>query len=149
MIELHFESTLTASPDAVWDHASRLRGINEELWPMHMSGPQDMRIDSSLPTGTLLLRSVVTLFHVLPLDLHSFVLLRIDDGRGFHEDSRSLSQRRWVHVRTLTPTPTGGCVVRDELAFEPRIPGALAVAIIRTLFTRRHAKLRAKFGSAA
>jgi hypothetical protein len=85
MIELHFESTLAASTDAVWDHASRLRGINEELWPMHMSGPQDMRIDASLPLATPLLRSVVTLFRVLPLDLHTFVLLRIDEGRGFHE----------------------------------------------------------------
>jgi hypothetical protein len=146
MRELTFESTLNASPAAVWEHASQLRGINEELFPLHMSGPQDLRIDGSLPLGVPLLRSVVTVFRVLPIDLHRFVLLRVDDGRGFHEDSTSLSERRWVHIRTLTPTAAGGCIVRDELRFQPRMLASLITALIRSTFTRRHARLRAKFG---
>jgi hypothetical protein len=146
MHELTFESTLIASPQAVWEHASRLRGINEELFPLHMSGPQDMRIDGSLPLGEPLLHSVVTLFRVLPIDVHRFVLLKVDEGRGFHEDSTSLSERRWVHIRTLTPNENGGCIVRDELRFEPRMLASLITAIIRNTFDRRHARLRAKFG---
>ena len=33
------------------------------------------------------------------------------------------SMRTWEHERTLEPTPGGGCVVRDRVRFEPRLPG--------------------------
>jgi ligand-binding SRPBCC domain-containing protein len=138
-------SALRAAPESVWRHAASLRGINQELWPLHMSGPAGATLSSKQPLGKPLFRSVISLLRVVVLDLHEVKLLQVDDGHSFHESSRSLMERRWEHVRTVSAQP-GGCVVSDEIDFEPRIQPALVASVVRWVFERRHAFLRRKFG---
>jgi hypothetical protein len=142
---VRFSSALRAAPDAVWEHARSLDGINEELWPLHLSGPADAVISDQVPLGQPLFRSVLSLLRVIVLDLHEFKLLRVNVGEGFHESSRSLLERRWEHVRSIRPEP-GGCVVTDELEFEPRITPVLIAGLVRRVFQLRHERLRSKFG---
>jgi hypothetical protein len=142
---IRISSALRATPETVWQHAASFEGMNEELWPVHVSGPKGavLRPDSARPEP--LFRGVVSLLRLIVLDLHEFKLLRVSLGEGFHESSRSLLERRWEHVRTITPQP-GGCVISDELEFEPRLLPALVASVVRRVFERRHAFLRRKFG---
>jgi ligand-binding SRPBCC domain-containing protein len=96
--------------------------------------------------GERLFRSWVLLFGVLPIDYDDLTLVAIEPGRGFQERSRMLSMRVWEHDRTLTPDGTG-CVVRDELRLEPRLPGMgpLLEWVVRALFRHRHRRLRRRF----
>jgi hypothetical protein len=57
-----------------------------------------------------------------------------------------LSQRRWVHERTLEAVP-GGCRVTDRIGFEPRLPAAARVflRVFRLFFAHRHRRLGAFF----
>jgi hypothetical protein len=142
---LRISSALRAAPESVWQHASSLQGINEELWPVHMSGPRETVLAPELVRSEPLFHSVVSLMRVFVLDLHEFKLVRVNAGKGFHEKSRSLLERRWEHIRTITPEP-GGCVLSDELEFEPRLLPALMTMLVRRVFERRHAFLRRKFG---
>jgi hypothetical protein len=80
----------------------------------------------------------------VPLDLLVFALVEIRPGVGFHESSRSLLERRWIHRRTLADVP-GGIELMDELEFEPRLAGFLVARVIAHTFTRRHARLRRLF----
>lgn len=145
---LSFTSALAASPEQVWEHASSLAGVNEELWPVHMSGGRSLRIDADTPVGQPLLRSVVSLFGVLPLDVHVLTLAEVWSGRGFRESSYSLLQRRWIHVRRIEAAEGGGSVLHDELRFEPRVLPRVSTHVIRQVFLRRHRRLRRKFGVA-
>jgi ligand-binding SRPBCC domain-containing protein len=142
---IRLSSALRAAPETVWQHASSLRGMNQELWPLHMSGPDWTVLTPELPVGEPLFRSVVSLLRVFVLDFHEFKLVRVNPGQSFHEASRSLLERRWEHVRTITEEP-GGCVVTDELEFEPRLLPLLVAAIVRRVFEHRHAFLRRRFG---
>jgi hypothetical protein len=138
-------SSLRASPDVLWQHASTLRGVNQELWPLHLSGPDDASLTRDVRLDQPVLRSVVSVLGVFVLDLHEFSLVRVSQGEGFHEHSRSLLERRWQHVRTIRKQP-GGCLVTDELEFEPRLFPKLVARVVRRVFEHRHGFLRRRFG---
>lgn len=148
MAAFELASTLDAPAEQVWRHASTFAGINRELWPVHMSGGSELLLSGETATGVVLFRSVLTLLRVVPLDVHSFGLLAVWPGVGFDESSRSLLQRRWRHTRTIEPLRGGGCLVRDQLEFEPRVLPMLVSGLVRRVFDRRHAMLRALFGAA-
>jgi hypothetical protein len=142
---LRISSRLGTDRRSLWAHASSMAGVNAELAPMHMSHPDGAAIAADVPLGVPLFRSLVTLWGFVPLDLHEFALVEIRLGEGFHESSRSLLERRWVHRRNLADVP-GGVELTDELEFEPRLAGFLVARIIAHTFTRRHARLRGLFG---
>jgi len=119
-------------------------GVNAELAPVHMSHPAGAVLGADVPLGQPLFRSLVTLWGLLPLDLHELALVDVRPGEGFHESSRSLLERRWVHRRTLADAPDGMELV-DELEFEPRVLGPLIARIVAATFARRHACLRRLF----
>lgn len=148
MLRLSFVSELVADRAAIWAHATTLDGVNEELAPLHMSGPRGVRLDAGVPTGRPLFRSLVTIARVIPIDLHELTLAHVDEGRGFRETSRSILEARWVHVRTLADMPSGGTILTDELELEPRLFALIVARIVRRVFERRHAVLRRKFGHA-
>lgn len=139
-------SELAADSDRVWSHACSMAGVNAELFPLHMSAPAGARLDASIELGRPLMRSVVTLLHCVPIDVHELCLVAVEPGRHFHERSRSLSERRWEHRRTVEPRPGGGSVVEDELRFEPRLLPWLLERVVVRVFERRHAYLRRRFG---
>jgi len=138
-------SVIPAPSDAVWARVATFDGVNDELRPIvRMTCPQDCRrIDPAVvPLGASWFRSWILLFGVVPFDYDHLRLVAIEPGRGFHEDSTMLSQRRWVHRRVLEPV-AGGTRVADRVEFEPRVPlvGALLVPIFRAVFRHRHRRL--------
>ena len=146
-------SIVPAAPAAVWDRVTTFEGVNDELMPLvRMTCPPAMRrIDpATVPLGRPWFRSWLLLFGFLPFDFDHLRLVAIEPGRGFHEDSTMLSQRRWIHRRTLEPVP-GGTRVVDRIAFEPRIPGsgALLRPVFRAVFRHRHRRLAAYFAHAS
>jgi ligand-binding SRPBCC domain-containing protein len=148
---LRFESRLAAPADDVWAIVSTLPGVNHELMPlMRMTHPPDAPAldDAQVRPGTVLSRSWLLLGGVLPIDRHTLVLDRVHPGEGFDEHSHSWLQRVWLHQRRVR-ADGAGCRVVDEVAFEPRLPGAAAwvTPIVRALFEHRHRRLRARFGA--
>lgn len=141
-------SELRASAEEVWAHATTMAGVNEELAPwVKMSVPHAVRGKTlrDIVLGEEAFVSMLLAGGVLPFDAHHLKLIALEE-RAFVEESWSWLQRRWRHVRTITPTASG-CTVRDKVTFEPRFgPAALVAPIVRALFVRRHRVLRRRFG---
>ena len=59
-----------------------------------------------------------------------------------------LSMRKWEHERAIESTAGGGCLIRDRVRFEPRLPlpGRWLLPLYRTVFAHRHRRLRKYFG---
>ena len=149
--ETSVSSRLTAQPERVWQAITTAAGVNAELRPfLRMTVPRGLdRLDlASVQPGQPLGRSWILLFGVLPFDYDDITLVRIEEGRGFLERSRMLSQRSWEHERALEPAGEGECLVRDRLRWEPRLglPGRPLRPIVRALFRHRHRQLRRRFG---
>jgi len=140
-------SIVPATPAVVWDRVATMAGVNHELLPLvRMTCPRTfagMRLDAAANVlGQRLFRSWVLLFGILPVDWDDLTLVRIEPGRGFLESSTMLSQRRWVHERTLEAVP-GGCRVTDRIEFEPRlpVPAGVFLRLFRFFFRHRHRRL--------
>jgi ligand-binding SRPBCC domain-containing protein len=146
-------SVVSAPPARVWDRVASFEGVNDELMPIvRMTCPAEhRRIDpATVPLGRPWFRSWLLLFGVLPIDWDHLKLVAIDPPHGFHEDSTMLSQRRWVHRRTLEPAD-GGTRVTDRIEFEPRVPlvGGALRALFAIVFRHRPARLAAHFRKGA
>ena len=144
-------SLLAAPPAAVWGRVASMTGVNAELMPaVRMTFPRACeRLDRNLLVpGRTLFRSVLLLFGVLPVDVHSLALASLAPGRGFLESSSSLLNRRWIHERVLD-AEEGATRIRDRVYFECRLPGLrVALApVVRAIFRHRHAQLRRHFGT--
>lgn len=141
-------SDLRASPEEVWSHATNMRGVNREFFPLvRMTCPEpEGRLPSPPPLGQRLFRSWILLFGLLPIDYDDLTFVEFESGRRFLERSAMLSQKQWVHERTLRPTATG-CRVTDSVRFTPRLRllGALQLAVFRVAFRWRHRNLRRLF----
>lgn len=149
MIELHFESRLAASATEVWRVASTMRGVNAELMPLlRMTHPARHADLNTLAIGECAFASWLLLFGLLPIDRHLLQLERVLPGEGFDERSHAWTQKVWVHRRRVLAA-ADGCVVRDTLAFEPRLAlmRPLLRVMVRTVFEHRHRRLRARFGA--
>jgi ligand-binding SRPBCC domain-containing protein len=143
-------SHLRASPERVWAHATSMAGINHELAPLlRMTHPPGVTAlgDLQPPLGTPLFRSIILLFGIVPIDFDDVILEAMEPGRGFRERSRTLSQRTWLHERSIEPLDEGVRLV-DRVAFEPRVPGAGGVLapLLHLVFRNRHRKLVGLFG---
>jgi ligand-binding SRPBCC domain-containing protein len=144
-------SLLPAPPTVVWERIASMTGVNAELMPaVRMTYPRSgERLDrGQLVPGRLLFRSVVLLFGVLPIDLHSLTLASLVPDRSFLESSSSLLHRRWIHERVLD-AEGGGTRISDRVHFECRLPGlrAALVPVVGAIFRHRHAQLRRQFGA--
>jgi len=148
MFKCSFQSDLAAPRQAVWDAVSRMRGVNDELWPflrMTHAGHDDRLLPSS-ETGRVSFVSWILLFGALPIDRHSLCADPV--GFGFAEQSHSWLQRSWHHRRRLDEIP-GGTRLRDDIEFEPRIGilAPVAALIVRAVFRHRHTRLARRFGA--
>jgi ligand-binding SRPBCC domain-containing protein len=150
-IELVFESALAAPAEQVWAAATSPEGINHELGPLvRMTVPAGVVLDAArVPIGEPLGVSWVLAFGFLPLERMHLVIAEFGPGFRFLESSRVAVQRTWRHERIVEPVASG-CVVRDQLTFEPRVAlmRPFVTAIVRRLFEHRHARLRRRFGAA-
>jgi ligand-binding SRPBCC domain-containing protein len=142
-------SRLEAAPDEIWRWVVTAHGVNDELRPwLRMTVPGGGDFDlNDVEVGKPIGRSWVLFLGVVPVDYDEINLEEIDEGRGFVERSRMLSQRRWEHIRTIRPVE-GGAVVTDTVAWEPRLPlpGAAMRPLFRAIFGHRHRRLRKRFG---
>lgn len=152
MPSLTIETELATTPAEFWQSMS-MDAVNAELGPLvRMTAPARWR---SCPleqwaTGSVLFRSVVLLFGVVPVDVHGLRLERIDPEGGFLESSTSWMNRVWRHERTTAATKAG-CVVRDTVTVESRVPGVaqLLLPVYRLVFRHRHRRLVAAYGVVA
>lgn len=122
--------------------------VNHELGPwLRMSFPQAWRSvklkdwDGRGP----FFKSWVLLLGLVPIDRHAFGALDLSHRMRFVETSSSWLNRLWRHERVVSPVP-GGCEVRDQISFEPRLPGVSAWVkpIYGLVLRHRHARLRAR-----
>jgi hypothetical protein len=118
-------SLLAAAPAEVWgkhrEHARRQRRA-------HAGRPHDVstRVLGTRPRSARArapaVPSVLLLFGVLPVDVHTIALASLTPGRGSLESSSSLLHRRWIHERVLEPD-SGWARLSDGVYFECRVPG--------------------------
>jgi ligand-binding SRPBCC domain-containing protein len=149
--EIRLQSSLRASPEEVWAHASTMDGVNEELAPwVRMSVPPAARGRSlaAMPTGRVAFASWLLLLGVLPFDRHRLRLEEVDPEARFLERSSSLLQALWEHERRVEPED-GGTRVTDRLRVRPRLPLAalLTRPVVAALFAHRHRRLKRRFGA--
>jgi ligand-binding SRPBCC domain-containing protein len=144
---LTFSTHLAASPATVWDWMTSFAGISREMAPyLHMSKPSgvtDLRSVGFKP-GQAMFRSWISLFHLIPFDYSDLTLISLEEGVGFVEQS---PMRIWRYSRQLRPAADGGCVLTDELTFDPRIAGWLSCRIVRAFFSHRHRMLARYLGT--
>jgi ligand-binding SRPBCC domain-containing protein len=146
-------SRLAAPVAEVWQHATTVSGINEELRPvLRMTAPADVRgLDpTTITLGKRICRSWLLLGGILPVEYDDLVVVELEAGRRFLERSTMLTQRVWQHERVLEPDGPAACVLTDRLIFQPRTRWLLPVVsrIVRSLFRHRHRRLRRRFGQA-
>ena len=145
-----FSSELAASPEIVWQHATTMKGVNEELRPLLRmtvpAGLSGVRLDA-LPAGAHAGRSWLLLFGWLPLDYDDLTFVEHGPGRRFLERSTMLTQSCWEHERLVEPIE-GGCRLVDRLQWRGRVVGlgALYRLAVPLLFAHRHRWLRRRFG---
>jgi ligand-binding SRPBCC domain-containing protein len=147
---IEVSSRLEAAPEEVWSWVVTAEGVNDELRPwLRMTVPGGDFDLNSVEIGKPIGRSWVLFLGLIPIDYDEINLDRIDEGRGFVERSRMLSQRAWEHIRTIRPVD-GGSIVTDAVAWEPRlpVPGAAMRPLFRAIFGHRHRRLRRRFGGA-
>jgi ligand-binding SRPBCC domain-containing protein len=143
-------SCLAASPEVVWSRVKTMKGVNAELMPfllMTYPAAQNALDGRQLKFGVPLFRSVLLMFGIIPMDLHTLVLESLTPDRGFRERSSSLLQREWMHERTLEHVEEGTRIT-DRVVFCCRLP-ALNFAfrpVVRFIFRHRHRRLRQRFG---
>jgi ligand-binding SRPBCC domain-containing protein len=149
---------LAAPAGRVWEHATRIEGVNAELRPiLRMTVPRHLRgatigdLEAGVPAG----RSWLLLGGVLPVDYDDLCIAELDPQRRFLERSRMASMSLWQHERTVAPRGEGSSVLTDTLTFRLRgplaaIPGmeALSARIVGALFSHRHRRLVAMHGAA-
>ena len=150
--EFSRSSTLAVSAADAWAHASSLDGVNRELAPLvRMTYPASAAVltPATVPLKQRLFRSWILLFGVLPIDYDDLTLVELEPGRRFLEHSTMLTQRDWIHERTIESVGRG-CRVTDRLRFVPRVPvlGPLFLPMFRLAFWIRHRNLVRLFGAA-
>ncbi|WP_028101580.1 hypothetical protein [Pseudoduganella violaceinigra] len=140
---------LAVTPEAFWRRMS-MNAVNAELRPLvSMTAPAAWRNCpvEQWAAGPVLFRSVILLFGLIPVDVHSLRLAQIIPARGFLERSHSWCNKVWQHERT-TERSDAGCVVTDTLTVQGRIPflAALLMPMYRAVFRHRHHRLKAMYG---
>ena len=150
-----FEYTSTipsVTLEEVWNQVGSWTGVNYELGPlMRMKYPATYEKLTDIPAdGVSRLSLPILLFGIIPLDLHRFSFVGLDEPSYFDERSSNLNMKVWTHKRTLTPVE-GGVEVKDECSFVPRltIMGGLIKTIFSGVFRRRHKRLTGYFAQRA
>lgn len=143
------QSLIPAARTTLWQHVTQMRHVNDELMPfVRMTYPADRAslAGQAVPMNTVLFRSIILLFGILPIDLHALAFDKIEDDKAFYENSTTLTHKYRKHTRSLTDT-TGGTIVKDEVHFSPRLPliGHLFLPIYTAIFRHRHRQLLKAF----
>jgi ligand-binding SRPBCC domain-containing protein len=144
-----FSSRLVAPSAAVWAHATTMRGVNRELFPLaRMTHPREFSVldPERVPLGQRVFRSWILAAGIVPIDYDDLTFVEFEPGRRFLERSPMLTQREWQHERVIEPA-AGGSIVTDRVRFVPRVAllGPIFLAVFRLAFRLRHWHLRRMF----
>ena len=148
-MRLIFELPVRASRSEVWATVSTVGGVNGEVSPfIRMTDPTHGAHFDAAPWRVGAPVFWQLLFGFMPVDRHRVELVALPDEGGFRESSSSWWHRVWRHERTLLDDPGGGCIVRDDVAIEPRLGAADPIVewTVSQMFRRRHRYLRRRFG---
>ena len=155
---LSFASRLARPADEVWAHATSMRGVNQELAPWlrmtYPAGFDDLAAtvlrSGGAPPEEPLFTSWILALGLVPAERWRLRIVALGPERRFVEESRVLTLSLWRHERSVSADGERACTLRDTLTFSPRVAVALPLvtALVRALFTRRHAFLRRRFGEA-
>jgi ligand-binding SRPBCC domain-containing protein len=145
-----FTSRLSAPAAEVWSHATSMRGVNRELFPLaRMTHPRELSVlePASVPIGQRAFRSWILAFGIVPIDYDDLTFVALEPGRRFLERSPMLTQREWRHERLVEPA-AGGSTITDRVSFAPRIAwlGPLFYLVFWLAFALRHRNLLRIFG---
>lgn len=149
-IELEFASDLSVSSDRAWAWITSVEGISKEMAPLlRMTAPKGIEslADLDVQKGERLFRSFLLLFGLVPIDRSDLTLIEWEEGEGFIEQSPMKTMKRWRHERRIHPHSESGVRLVDRLSFEPRLPRAVALPLVRLLFAHRHRMLRKHLGA--
>ena len=146
---LSIESEINSSKEILWQHITKMKNVNAELFPFaKMTYPKERSEigNNDVPLQQVLFKSVILLFGFIPIDLHYLRLDKIDFGTAFYENSYSLQHHYWKHTRIILERQ-GKTFVRDELHFAPRISffGYLLLPVYKIIFANRHKQLQKAF----
>lgn len=145
---LEFSTQVRVTGPEAWSWITSFDGISKEMAPyMRMSTPRGVVNLNSVTwiPGQRLFRSWIKLFGIIPFDYSDLTLVSLENGVGFVEQSPMGTMRLWRHERRIIPNDKG-CVIRDELTFEPRIAGRISLAIVGAFFAHRHRNLARYLG---
>ncbi|MDR3417104.1 MAG: hypothetical protein P4L83_13045 [Nevskia sp.] len=142
---LQFQTRVAVPAEEAWRWMTSVKGVAAEVWPvLRLTTPTGLQnlTDLKVAPGRRLFRSWILLGGILPIDCSDLILLEVDPGKGFVEESPMASMRLWRHERRISQADGLGCVITDTLMFQPRFAPRLVAWFIRRLFTHRHAVLR-------
>ena len=111
-----------------------------------MTAPRNIRSleDVSFVPGECMFRSKISLFGFIPVDYSDVVLLELNPGESFIEQSQIGLMKSWKHERMIVvdQNDTFSCTLRDKLTFEPRRFKWITTWLVKRLFEHRHGILR-------
>ena len=132
----------------VWRHMMDWGCINEELWPLNMSHPDEIPSVDAVPADAGVDFVSKVKLGGMPVDLHHFAHLEIVEGLYLFERSSTVFLREWTHRRAIKQV-AHNVVLTDTCTLTPKFGwlGRVLAAIYHSVFIRRHDKLRRKFGA--
>ena len=145
-------SNLEIRPEDI-DGLLTMDGVNRELSPLlRMTVPPEWSNIAIFewPTERVLFSSWILLFGIFPIDRHKFFFQSTDRHRGFAEESKSLTNKRWHHRRDIDRNGAS-CRVTDTVEFQCRLPllAYFLAPCYRFVFKHRHKVLRSCYGGSA
>lgn len=141
-------SVLEVKADRLAKDLLTMEGVNYELSPwLQMSAPEEWQTKpiKHWPINRKLFKSWITLFGLIPVDLHAFKLIETNEN-GIKECSTSIINTYWKHERTILKFDTVS-KVRDTLEFQPRLSWLAFILkpIYKSVFIHRHNKLKQRY----
>ena len=122
------------------------RSVNEEMGPWLKFVPQgDQDLLAAASEGHVLRLKVKGPLG-LPLGHYPLQIKRLEEARGFLEQTQMLPFLFWQHERTIEPADQGSTVT-DQLAWSWKATflNPLLRIGVRTFFKHRHRQLRQRF----
>ena len=151
MRRFRIESRVAGNATLISQKHLTMEGVNFELMPLiRMTAPANLYTChlKELSANTKSFNSLVLLLGFIPVDIHSFAFLELDE-QGFSEQSSSLLNSLWQHER-LIKACDDECIIIDEISFVTRIKllSPLLLPIYKAIFKHRHKRLRKKWNEA-
>lgn len=115
---------------------------------VRMSFPPGLKDIREAPLGERVADCWLHAFGVIPFERHTLMFADIGPS-GFVETSLGLLQYwYWKHERTVRPTESGGCIVRDIVTVDAKFGflDGITQATTAYVFRHRHRRLARLYG---